>query len=887
MQNKVEAWSKKLFKMALEEVRVFFLVNKTNGIRFHPAWYFEKAVDSTHFPDYYTIITNPIDLHLMSRRINGYFTAGNPIELAFQQILSDMELMRNNAHAYNVGAENIEVRICADAVRNFFRYIIRAPLKVVRSFGDDAFNAIVFASTFMQSFVEEEEDEAVLEYLQVSSYSMVAMMEKNNVLKDVGIKNITLDLRAKIEQVTVLGLIKGRVAPSLPPVTATPTTQTSKRSSSSKVTTTSKSKAATSTRVSSGSARTTSKGKETSQAVDDPWDDDSIPIAAYNKSSANAFDDDDNEEESFPAPRSGKRNRSEAYHLDPDAEEDPFEDFAPSKSKKARSSTAPPRQTPMAVVEDVLPIEMANRPAWMETAQTIFKAVTKHPYVDFNSKAVIADFFNPVIEQSPQLAEQYLAKIPQPMDLLQIEQMLFVEFSFLDAREFSEYMQLVFQNCVDFNSSSGAEAFDFIQDLVAKSAHLRRFVRWLCLENFPVHDDSGLSPEDAEEQFGLLRTSQQMEARQERDAIIAHCQIEELNTPFTECKKLLKDLERTRTTEERRRLLTFYYPIDTVNIVDYSVYVRHPMDLSTLKFKLDGTEPTDPAIRKMINMHAPRYTTFGQFLDDLRRIFANAKKYNVVHKDDDTSGLSLAIYEAAIFFGERLESLLPKFSITLADKIECTRMNKSKQIREMEELQRKRLEEEAEKQAIKTRMIEEMKQKDEKFALDTDIERKVQQMEKEVAMRKEASEKAILERNLAAAALSGDAGDVSPATHDSDLSPRIHSPGAISPSTAAGTLQDGGNLQERAVALAASEVAGAPELGGGVDEDRVVYVAGCGALGMVHPQWELEARKKLNSRKKAWDLFSWDIPPTNSTLQLPVSGGAGTAAVEVRAQFTA
>lgn len=862
INNKVEAWSKKLFKMAVDEVRSFFIVNKLSGVRFHPSVYFQKAVDSAHFPDYYNIITNPIDLHSMSRKINGYFGVG--IDVAFQQILSDMDLMRDNAHTYNVGDANIEVRICADAIRNFFRYLIRSALKVVRDFGDDSFKGVVFMAPFLEAFVEEAEDQLILDFLAISNYNMTSVLEKASLVKDVGIKNINQDVRSRIQYLTVSSLIESHDIPDVPPppeAVSTASRRTSAAGGGSK-------SAKASTKAKSSSSR---PSKASNAFDDDPWEQDDVDVGG------NAFDDEDDDvyQPAKTSGRNNKRSRSDAYHLDPDAEEDPFEDFVPSKPKKARSS-AVSRQSSTAFDQDQYAVPIAaplipQQPSWVDAAMTILKAIIKHPYVDLTSKAglVIADFFTPVIDQAPHLAEQYLAKIPEPMDLVQVEQML-LDQTLETPRDFAESCLLVFQNYVDFNSTSGAEEFESIRELVAKSAYMCRFVRWLCLENLPIEDDSALvdvdnpdptseGEETAEQQYGFLRLSQQKAARREREQLIIETYIEEINNPYTECKKLLKDFERSRTNEERRQLHLFYVPVDTVAIVDYSVYVRQPMDLSTLKYKLDGTEPIDPVVKRLVNLSSPRYVTYGQFLEDFRRIFSNAKKYNVIYKDTDDSGVSRSVYEAAIILADRLESLLPKFTLTLCDKIECVRLNKSKQMREMEEARRKKAEEEAEKQLIKARLIEEMKQKDEKFALDTDIERKAQQMQKEAAKEKEASEKAILERNLAAGGQSD--GELSPNTQASDLSPNIHSP----------SLHGDGGLQERAVALAAAEVAGILPGAGG--EERVVHVAGCGPLGLVASKWDKEARKKLASRKRAWDLFAWE-----STLSVSATPAAGTAA---------
>ena len=104
------------------------------------------------------------------------------------------------------------------------------------------------------------------------------------------------------------------------------------------------------------------------------------------------------------------------------------------------------------------------------------------------------------------------------------------------------------------------------------------------------------------------------------------------------------------------------------------------MDLGTVKNKLEKTSPAsstsvasgytskdiDPAT-------VPRYENYYEFLSDCRRIFSNAIKYNEVHVDSDSTGLSKLIYEAALSLQEKLEGLIPTFTINLVDKIEILR----------------------------------------------------------------------------------------------------------------------------------------------------------------------------------------------------------------------
>jgi hypothetical protein len=49
-----------------------------------------------------------------------------------------------------------------------------------------------------------------------------------------------------------------------------------------------------------------------------------------------------------------------------------------------------------------------------------------------------------------------------------------------------------------------------------------------------------------------------------------------------------------------------------------------------------------------------RYSTYGQLTGDLRRMLLNAIAYNKKHMDTDSTGLSKAVYDAAIFLQEKV-----------------------------------------------------------------------------------------------------------------------------------------------------------------------------------------------------------------------------------------
>ena len=57
-------------------------------------------------------------------------SSGSSISNAVMLFLQDVELIRSNAHLFNPGDENLEVRIMVDALRNYIRYLLKVSLKL-------------------------------------------------------------------------------------------------------------------------------------------------------------------------------------------------------------------------------------------------------------------------------------------------------------------------------------------------------------------------------------------------------------------------------------------------------------------------------------------------------------------------------------------------------------------------------------------------------------------------------------------------------------------------------------------------------------------------------------------------------------------------------------
>ena len=104
------------------------------------------------------------------------------------------------------------------------------------------------------------------------------------------------------------------------------------------------------------------------------------------------------------------------------------------------------------------------------------------------------------------------------------------------------------------------------------------------------------------------------------------------------------------------------------------------MDLGTVKNKLEKTSPASTSSsasgytsKDIDPATIAKYENYYEFLCDCRRIFSNAIKYNAAHIDSDSTGLSKLVHDAAITLQEKLEGLIPMFTMNLVDKVEILR----------------------------------------------------------------------------------------------------------------------------------------------------------------------------------------------------------------------
>lgn len=189
----------------------------------------------------------------------------------------------------------------------------------------------------------------------------------------------------------------------------------------------------------------------------------------------------------------------------------------------------------------------------------------------------------------------------------------------------------------------------------------------------PLKDDSS---EVNPEKLGDLRESLRLKYRNGRVEIMnkpyysltTSKNLGALGVDINDCNKLLRDLERRnnwgpyrnkdKKSADKFMIQYFVLPVDQKLVTDYSVYVRRPMDLSTIRGKLEP--PTGP----------PKYNSYFEFVEDVRIVFSNAIAYNRAHEHTDTTGISKKILDAAMNFQTKLEWLINhEFSIDICDKI--------------------------------------------------------------------------------------------------------------------------------------------------------------------------------------------------------------------------
>jgi hypothetical protein len=253
----------------------------------------------------------------------------------------------------------------------------------------------------------------------------------------------------------------------------------------------------------------------------------------------------------------------------------------------------------------------------------------------------------------------------------------------------------IFQNAIDYNG--GHSESDLAQRLVPRCELLVQYTKWMALDKLPLVDDRAANTSDTVS-AGAGSTGAEAEAEGggrrpiltlsvfEAEAKVRLEFIKSAPLPLAlsgkaqlaavlvrkECCRLLDAVRRSRNKFEKIEVSYFDVPVDVVHVTDYSVYVRRPADFSTVRYRLEGQLPGDLRVRGLMDLGARPYKTVGDFLEEMRRVFSNATKYNQPKRATDP--VSDAVFLAAQRLSERFEALLCTTSVTLAELSERRRI---------------------------------------------------------------------------------------------------------------------------------------------------------------------------------------------------------------------
>ena len=197
--KRAEKYLKAAIKTCILKVKDHFMINAVTGFRVSTSFPFQRSVDPVLYPDYAIVVTNPMDLARMEKKLNSdkYST----VEVA----IADVELIKNNAYTYNTGVQGLEVRIMADALCNYFKYLLKSCMKVLHSSGDTAVVDIILSAEARSclKFDSAEITKDVTDYLNHIGLNGEDVVGRENLRGLLSVK----DLKNSGQQVSDLKLV--------------------------------------------------------------------------------------------------------------------------------------------------------------------------------------------------------------------------------------------------------------------------------------------------------------------------------------------------------------------------------------------------------------------------------------------------------------------------------------------------------------------------------------------------------------------------------------------------------------------------------------------------------------------------------------------------------
>jgi len=326
--------------------------------------------------------------------------------------------------------------------------------------------------------------------------------------------------------------------------------------------------------------------------------------------------------------------------------------------------------------------------SWEGACSRLLQALKRHAWIAATRPKFI--FSVPVDVLFPQIKDEYAEKIKHPMDLTTAECKLFQGGIYNHADEFVADVAFVFANAVTFNQAGREEGSPLSCAYFDASRHLLRYARWLSLEHLsPYLTDNSQS--ETPKQIGplpewKLTTSNRKDALEEMESMVMKHPIEKgedgdrYKWMVAECEKLLKSLRHQTDLKHMTYFIETKYP------ADYLSYISKPMDWASCEKLLLQC----------------KYDTFGEIVEDLRLIFANALKYNARHKeiDSESGRVSQRAYDSAIHMSGKLEAAITRMLLMISDRIEREKIDNSILERDGEAAER------AEMEQIRVKMTE-------------------------------------------------------------------------------------------------------------------------------------------------------------------------------------
>ncbi|TYZ58697.1 hypothetical protein PybrP1_007837 [[Pythium] brassicae (nom. inval.)] len=229
-------------------------------------------------------------------------------------------------------------------------------------------------------------------------------------------------------------------------------------------------------------------------------------------------------------------------------------------------------------------------------------------------------FDQPLLEVFPQLHAEYSRLIREPMDLRTLREQLHAH-ALASPAAFQRQGRLIFQNAIAFNCASDP-ASQHVRDM---SSHLQWYLDSLCAELVPVVAPDASSNSSNPSPAGGDAKARQRQLRRERAELVAGVPME---LKPKECLKLLRVLNAQKYDKNCwpfRKPAKVLFP---ALAPEYFAVVATPMDLQTVGEKVAALE----------------YKVHGEFIRDVRLTFENAIAYNKADKGRD----GWSVYAAAV-----------------------------------------------------------------------------------------------------------------------------------------------------------------------------------------------------------------------------------------------